>query len=255
MPLIQITQNGPVQEVMIDRPAKKNALTFEMYDELTAAFRAAQENPKVRVLLLHSAGDAFSAGNDLSDFVNVKPGSEDLPPIRFIHQMINLEKTFVVSVQGAAVGIGTTLLLHADLVYAAKNAKFSVPFTNLGLTPEAASSLLLARRIGQAAASDMLLRGAPITADRAYALGLVTELAETPEASLGLARERASEMASKPPAAVRLTKSLLRGDLDVLRAQVKREGTHFGERLQSGEAREAFSAFLERRKPDFSKFE
>ena len=253
---IEVTVNGFVQEVMFDRASKKNAITFQMYADLADAFEAAQSNPRVRVLLLHGAGDAFCAGNDLGDFKNAPSANrEDKPSFRFLRSLVALEKVYVAAVHGPAVGVGLTMLLHADLVYAAHNSRFSTPFTNLGVTPEAGSSLLLPRRVGQAAANDMLLRGAVVSGERGLAIGLVNELAETPEATLALARERAAEMAAKPPAAVRLTKSLIREGQDAVLAQMSKEAVHFGERLISAEAKEAFAAFAERRKPDFSKFD
>ena len=250
---VVVRQDGALLEVVIDRPKKKNSITFAMYDELCAAFAKARETPAIRVLLLSGAGDIFTAGNDLGDFLDV--GALDpatLPPMRFIQALLDLEKPLVVAVNGAAVGIGTTMLLHADLVYASESAKFSTPFVSLGLVPEAASSILLPQRIGTAAATDMLLRGAVLDAARAAAVGLVNEV--VPGDVVAFARERARELAQKPPTAVRLTKALLRGHHEEVRARVAAEGVHFGAQLVSAEAREAFTAFMERRAPDFSKF-
>lgn len=252
---VVVRQDGPLLEVVIDRPKKKNSITFAMYDELCAAFAKARETPAIRVLLLSGAGDIFTAGNDLGDFLNV--GAQDpatLPPMRFIQALLDLEKPLVVAVNGAAVGIGTTMLLHADLVYASETAKFSTPFVSLGLVPEAASSILLPQRIGTAAATDMLLRGAVLDAARAAAVGLVNEVVPATADVLAFARDRARELAQKPPTAVRLTKALLRGHHEEVRARVHAEGVHFGAQLVSAEAREAFTAFMERRAPDFSKF-
>ncbi|MDB4946097.1 MAG: Enoyl-CoA hydratase [Labilithrix sp.] len=253
---VVVTKNGSVLEVVLDRPKKRNSITFAMYDALTAAFTSAQADPSVRVVLLSGTGEAFCAGNDINDFIAAGPSfdPETAPPLRFIESMIALEKPFVAAVQGAAVGIGTTLLLHADLVYAAAGARFSVPFANLGLVPEAASSLLLPRRVGQALANDMLLRGLVLEAGRALAVGLVNEIAPGTAEVLALARERAAEIASKPPQAIRLTKALARVDPGVLRARVLEEGRLFAARLTSDEAREAFTAFFERRPADFSRF-
>ncbi len=247
-----VTHSGYVLDVRLNRPQKKNALSFAMYEALIAAFTEAGQNPSLRVVLLSAVGDVFSAGNDINDFLaNPLLDAASAPPIRFIDALVSLEKPLVVAVHGAAVGIGTTMLLHADLVIADESARFSVPFAALGLVPEAASSLLLPRRIGPAAASDMLLRGAVVDARRAAELGLINEVATD---ALATARARADEIAAKPPTAVRLSKALLRGDRAEITERVRHEAKLFAERVASDEAREAFSAFLERRPPDFSKF-
>lgn len=255
---IEVTTDGFIQEVIINRPSKKNSLTVPMYAALADAFEAAQTNPRVRVLLLRGAGDGFCAGNDLGDFKNADNGAidrENRPSWRFLQGLVSFEKIYIAAVHGPAIGVGLTMLLHADFVYAARDARLQTPFTNLGVTPEAGSSYLLPRRVGQAMANDILLRGAIVSGERAAAIGLVTEAADTPEATLALARERAAEIAAKPPAAVRLTKMLTRPDPDAVRAQMKKEAIHFGDRLVSAEAKEAFTAFAERRKPDFTKFD
>jgi enoyl-CoA hydratase/carnithine racemase len=252
---VVVTQDSNVLEVKFDRPRKKNALTFAMYDRATEALRAAQEDRDVRVVLLAGTGDSFCAGNDIQDFLaNTAIDPAGSPPIRFVEALVNLDKLLVVAVHGAAVGIGTTMLLHADFVYASESARFSTPFVGLALVPEAASSLLLPFRVGQAAASEMLLRGTVLEARRAAELGLVNEVAASSDDVLVLARARAHELASKPPSAARLTKSLIRPDSAALLARVKLEAGLFGERLASEEAREAFSAFIERRPADFSRF-
>ena len=252
---IVVTQDGSVLEVMLNRPKKKNALTFAMYDALVEALRSAHENPRVRVVLLSAAGDSFCAGNDINDFLsNATIDPEGAPPVRFIEALVKLEKLLVVAVQGAAVGIGTTMLLHADLVYASEAAQFSTPFVKLALVPEAASSLLLPRRVGQAAANDMFLRGTVVNARRAVDLGLINEVVGTADDLVGVARSRARELTALPPAAARLTKALLRLDPETVLARVKVEAGLFAERVASEEAREAFSAFLERRPANFSQF-
>jgi enoyl-CoA hydratase/carnithine racemase len=247
------TRTANILNVTLDRPKKKNALTFAMYDALTEALQSAQENPEVRVVLLSASGDSFCAGNDIGDFLSagasLDPASS--PPLRFIEALVRFEKPLIAAVHGPAVGIGTTMLLHADLVYANESARFSVPFVGLGLVPEAASSLLLPRRIGPAAANDLLLRGAVIDARRAAEMGLVNEVVPTSGELLAFALERASEMAAKPPRAMRLTKALVRGPQDEVLARVREEGKHFAECVTSAEAREAFTAFMERRPPNF----
>jgi enoyl-CoA hydratase/carnithine racemase len=252
---IVVTQDGSVLEVVLNRPQKKNALTFAMYEALVVALRAAHENPQVRVVLLSSAGDAFCAGNDINDFLQnptVDPASS--PGVRFIEALVKLEKLVVVAVQGAAIGIGTTMLLHADLVCASEGAQFSTPFVKLALVPEAASTLLLPQRVGHAAASDMLVRGTVVNARRAADIGLINEVVGTADELAHVARSRAREMAALPPAAARLTKALLRADPETVLARVKVEAALFAERVASEEAREALSAFLERRPADFSRF-
>ena len=250
-----VTEAGSVVEIRLNRPKKKNALSFAMYDAFTAALESANGNPKVRAALVSAEGDSFCAGNDIQDFLS-SPALDmaTAPPIKFIEALIAFEKPLLIAVSGNAVGIGTTMLLHADLVYADESARFSVPFVSLGLVPEAASSILLRERIGVAAASDMLLRGAVVDAKRAHEIGLINEVVVAPNDLLGVARERAKEVSAKPPAAMRLTKALSRHSAKELIAQVHHEGRIFGERVVSEEAREAFSAFLERRTPDFSKF-
>jgi enoyl-CoA hydratase/carnithine racemase len=252
---IVVTQDGSVLEVMLNRPKKKNALTFAMYDALIVALREAHENPHVRVVLLSAAGDSFCAGNDINDFLSnatIDPASA--APVRFIEALVKLEKLLVVAVQGAAVGIGTTMLLHADLIYASEAAQFSTPFAKLGLIPEAASTLLLPLRVGHAAASDMCLRGTVVNARRAVELGLINEVVGTADELAHASRSRARELAALPPAAARFTKALLRTDPEAVLARVKVEAALFAERVASEEAREAFSAFLERRPADFSRF-
>jgi enoyl-CoA hydratase/carnithine racemase len=251
---IIVTEDASILEVTLNRPKKKNALTFAMYEVLAGALRSANTNRNVRVVLLSAAGDAFCAGNDIGDFMSnggVDPVSA--PPVRFIEALVRLEKPLVAAVHGAAVGIGTTLLLHADLAYASEAAQFSTPFVALGLVPEAASSLLLSQRVGQAAASDMLVRGAVISGTRAAAIGLVNEVVPSADEVLALARSRARELAAKPPAALRLTKSILRPDPATVLERVKLEAALFAERVPSDEAREAFTAFFEKRPPDFSR--
>ncbi|WP_394831355.1 enoyl-CoA hydratase [Pendulispora rubella] len=252
---IIVTQNDHVLELTLDRPKKKNALSFAMYEALAEALQSAQKNPAVRVVLLHATGDSFCSGNDINDFLsgtNLDPTTA--PTIRFIEALVALDKPLVAAVQGAAVGIGTTMLLHADLVYAHESARFSVPFVGLGLVPEAASSLLLPRRVGPAAASDLLLRGTVIDAVRAAAIGLVNEVVRAPADLLAVARERANDVAAKPPRAVRLTKALTRSPQAEVLARVHEEAKHFADRLTSDEAREAFTAFIERRPANFANF-
>jgi len=251
---VEVETRDAVLHVRLDRPEKKNALTLEMYSALAGALEAAQDDPAVRVVLLTGTGDAFTAGNDLGDFLQRPPTDESSPVLRFLNALISAQKPVVAAVNGLAVGVGTTLLLLCDLVYAARSARFQLPFTSLGLVPEAGSSLLLPQRVGLARAAELLLLGEPFDAEQALGMGLVSAVFEDDELASG-AEERARRLAAQPPTAVRLTKSLMRrAERAALPDQMKEESALFLERLRSPEAREAMQAFMERRKPDFSRF-
>ncbi|MEA2721499.1 MAG: hypothetical protein QOJ39_3363, partial [Candidatus Eremiobacteraeota bacterium] len=199
----------------------------------------------VGALLLQARGDTFTAGNDLRDFLDQPPHGEDAPVFRFLTGIATTDVPLIAAVRGAAVGIGTTMLLHCDLVYASPTAKFKVPFVDLGLVPEAASSVLLPRRIGRARAGAALFLGEPISANDAYAAGIVTKI--VPDDALDAEAEAAARaISAKPRQAVRETKRLLTHDRDTIVAAIMREGTAFRERLRSDEARAAMSAFFQR---------
>jgi enoyl-CoA hydratase/carnithine racemase len=237
-----------VLTLTFNRPQKKNAFTAEMYEALTTALSEADADEAVRVVVLTGAGGAFTAGNDLGDFLENPPKDESSPVFRFLQVLTHLTRPVLAAVDGAAVGIGTTMLLHCDYVVASERARFSMPFINLGLCPEAASSLLLPRIAGLALASELLMFGEPFDAATALRAGLLNRV--VPEAELAaVAAERAAALAAKPVESLRLTKRLLR---EPLRAAVdealSREGAHFIARLGSQEALEAFTAFLSRRK-------
>jgi enoyl-CoA hydratase/carnithine racemase len=249
---IVVAREGAVLELRIDRAAKKNALTFAMYRALTEALRAGQSDPAVRAVLLTGSGETFCAGNDIADFLAPRDDFAAAPPSQFIEALVTTEKPLVAAVHGPAVGIGATMLLHCDLVYASTTARLRMPFVSLGLVPEAGSSLLLPRRVGDAVAAEMLLLGAWIDAARAKELRLVNAVLHADEL-VPFARARAGELAASPPAALRATRALLRGDRAGLRAQIGQEAQAFAHSLTSPEAKEAFTAFLERRAPDFSK--
>lgn len=251
---VVVESRGAVLHVRLHRPEKKNALTQEMYSALAAALRSADADPAVRVVLLSAEGDAFTAGNDLGDFLQRPPTDESSPVLQFLAALIDGTKPVIAVVQGLAVGVGTTLLLHCDLVYAGRGARFQLPFVALGLVPEAGSSLLLPQRIGPARAAELLLLGDAFDAEQALAMGLVS--AVFPDEELAeRAEERARRLAAQPPEAVRLTKSLIRrADRAALPDHLREESALFLERLRSPEAREALQAFLERRAPDFSRF-
>jgi enoyl-CoA hydratase/carnithine racemase len=243
-----------VLRIEIARVEKKNALTQEMYGAMAEALIAAEADSAVRAILIHGTRDCFTAGNDLKDFLERSAGGGPSAAFGFISALPKLAKPLIAAVGGPAVGIGTTLLLHCDLVYAAPGARFQMPFVPLGLVPEAASSLLLPMVAGYQRAAELLLLGQPFSAERALAAGFVTEIVAE-EKLLEHARNAAIAVAALPPASVRLTKQLMKRQLGAaIASQMQEEGRVFAERLQSGEAKEAMSAFFEKRKPDFSRF-
>ena len=250
--MIRIETRDRVTSIELARVDKKNALTADMYAAMTEALAAAESDSGVRAILIHGARDCFTAGNDLKDFLAGPAGASQA--LRFISALSKVTKPVVAAVGGPAVGIGTTLLLHCDLVIAAPGARFQLPFVPLGLVPEGASSLLLPLIAGYQRAAELLLLGQSFPAERALAAGIVTEI--VPEDKLlERARAAAAVVAALPPESVRLTKQLMKRPLATAIAdQMAEEARLFAERLQSGEAKEAMSAFLEKRKPDFSRF-
>jgi enoyl-CoA hydratase/carnithine racemase len=237
-----------VLTLTFNRPQKKNAFTGEMYEAATRALLDADSHEAVRVVVLTGSANTFTAGNDLKDFLETPPTGEDSPVFRFLRALAHHSRPVVAGVDGVAVGIGTTMLLHCDYVVASERALFSMPFVNLGLSPEGASSVLLPRVAGLALASELLMFGDPFDAATALRAGLVNLV--VPEATLPeVVHKRAASLAAKPVESLRLTKRLLR---EPLRASVdealSREGTHFLQRLGSAEAREAFNAFLSKKK-------
>jgi enoyl-CoA hydratase/carnithine racemase len=236
------------------RPEKKNALTAEMYQALADALAAAEADPAVRVILISGAGGNFTAGNDLADFLDHPPMDEDAPVFRFLNAFSTLQKPFVAAVEGVAVGVGTTILLHCDLVYVGASARFALPFANLGLTPEAASSLLLPLRAGHARAAEMLMLGEVFSAQTALDTGIVNAVLPDGQV-LAHALERCRKLITQPAASLRLTKQLMkRAQQALIHETMSVEAGIFRQRLVSPEAKEAFAAFFEKRKPDFSKF-
>ena len=249
---IKVTQDGAVLEIIFARPQKKNALSNAMYGAATQALNDAQSNQAVRVVLFGAEGDAFTAGNDLTDFANVAEGKRDeLQAHHFIEALAQADKPVVAAVSGLAVGVGTTMLLHCDLVYVAETAKLTTPFVNLALVPEAASSMLLPARIGHARAFAMFALGEGLSGQEAFALGLVNKVLPKDEV-LSTAREAARMLATRPLGAIVATKKLMRDKKGIL-ARIDEEGAIFAQRLKTAEAREAFSAFAERRQPNFTK--
>jgi len=252
--LVLTERRDGVLRIELNRPEKKNALSIAMFRALCEALESARADAAARVVLLHGKPEVFTSGNDLGDFLADPPKDEDAPPFRFLRVLSHFEKPIVAAASGAAIGIGTTMLLHCDLVYAATGTRFHLPFVNLALTPEAGSSLLLPRLAGWQRAAELLLLGEPFSAERAREIGFVNEVL-APEKLLETAGAAARALAAKPPEALRKTKALMReGVSAALDQAMMHEGRIFGERLRSPEAKEAFSAFLEKRKPDFSRF-
>lgn len=249
---IRITLDNGVLEITFARADKKNALTNAMYRTAREALERAQNDDDIKVVLFNADGDAFTAGNDLGDFTRVASGQGEEPQAHhFIEALGRAGKPLVAAVPGIAVGVGTTMLLHCDLVYVADSAKLLAPFVNLALVPEAASSLLLPQRIGYVRAFGMFALGEAVTGPEAVALGLANKVLPRAEV-LDAARSAARALAQKPAGSLMATKKLMR-DTATLLARMQQEGTVFAERLRSDEAREAFAAFAERRAPDFSR--
>lgn len=243
-----------VARIQIARPERKNAITVAMYAQLADAVAAAEADASVRVILVHGQPDVFSAGNDLEDFLRAPPQQPDAPVFRFMAALAGAVKPVVAAVNGAAVGIGSTMLLHCDLAYCADDSRFSLPFVNLGLCPEFGSSLLLPLSAGYHRAAEKLLLGEPASAEEALEMGLVSRILPPAEV-LGHAKRQCARLAQLPPAALRETKRLMKaGWREATAHAIADESAAFGRLLQSAEAREAFSAFLDRRAPDFSKF-
>lgn len=245
--LIIVTDDGPIRLIRMNRPEKKNALTAPMYAAMAEAIESADKS--IRCILIAGAPAAFCAGNDLQDFLNVAAHGGGLgePVIRFLHALARCEKPLVAAAQGVAIGIGTTMLLHCDHVVAGTEARFSTPFVQLGLVPEAASSLLAPKLMGQRRAFSLLVMGEPLDAEGAKACGLVNTVV-APEETEVAAREAAARIASLPPEAVAATRLLMRGTPDEIVARIDAEADAFRTRLQSPEARAAFEAFFARKK-------
>jgi len=252
---ILTAKDAGILRITLNRPEKKNSITAAMYQTMADAFKDARADPAVRVVLLTGSAELFTAGNDLGDFINHPPLAEDSPVFQFLDHLSRCEKPVVAAVGGVAVGVGTTLLLHCDLVYAAENARFSLPFTALGLVPEAASSYLLPQIAGYQQAAELLLLGEPFGAARAKEAGFVTAVVPADQL-LAVAEKTAARLAALPGKSVRTTKALLKqAHAGLIAQQMQDEGAHFRAMLGEPAAREAFDAFFSKRKPDFSQFE
>jgi enoyl-CoA hydratase/carnithine racemase len=251
---INTERSNGILQVELNRPEKKNALTAAMYTRLADIFNEAAKDDDTRVVLWCSAGNVFSAGNDVVDFLHNPPGLNNFPQGLLMDALIGFEKPVVAAVQGAAIGGGTTMLTHCDFVYAGESAKFQVPFINLGLVPEFGSSYSVPARVGHLRAAELFLLGEPFTATRAAELGLVTRVVPDPNLR-ATATETAQKLAAKASGALRASKRLLKqASIGQLRdAALKIEPPVFFDRLRSAEAKEAFSAFLEKRPPNFTR--
>ncbi|MFM2325194.1 enoyl-CoA hydratase [Brachymonas denitrificans] len=246
------TENG-VATITFDRVEKKNSFTAAMYAAMAQFLKEAAQDDAVRVVVFQGHPTVFSAGNDIADFLHNPPSTPEAPVFQFLQQISGFPKPVVAAVAGPAVGIGTTLLFHCDLVYAGDNAAFAMPFVNLGLCPEAGSSLLAPRLMGHARAAEALLLGEPFQAEAALEMGLVNRIVPPTEVN-ALAQRQAAKLASKPMSSLLETKRLLTQTLaNDIQVRMAEEATSFGRMLQEPAAKEAFTAFMEKRVPDFSK--
>jgi enoyl-CoA hydratase/carnithine racemase len=250
---ILVHTEAGVMTITFNRVDKKNSITSGMYAELADALATAESDAAVRCVLIQGDPTIFSAGNDIGDFLNAPPAGKESPVFRFLRGIATFPKPVVASVCGPAVGIGTTMLFHCDLVYAGDNAAFSMPFVNLGLCPEAASSLLVPQMLGYHRAAEALLLGEPFMAEAALEVGLVNRVLPPSEVT-GYAQSVARKLAAKPLASLVETKRLMKkGNAALVMATMAEEGASFGRMLGEPAAKEAFGAFMERRKPDVSK--
>lgn len=250
---ILVHTEAGVCTLTFNRPDKKNSITAAMYSAMADALQAAQDDAQVRCVVFQGNEAIFSAGNDIADFLNNPPATTESPVFRFLRGVAQFPKPLIAAVCGPAVGIGTTLLFHCDLVYAGDNAAFSMPFVNLGLCPEAASSLLVPQMLGYHRAAEALLLGEPFMAEAALEVGLVNRVLPPLEVA-GYAQTVARKMAAKPITSLIETKRLMKkGQLKQVMDVMAEEGVSFGRMLGEPAAKEAFGAFMERRKPDFSK--
>ncbi len=241
-----------VLTITLNRLERKNALTSAMYGVLADVLQSANHDAAVRAVVIQGHETIFSAGNDIGDFLNLPPATPDAPVFRFLRGISSFPKPIVAAVCGPAVGIGTTMLLHCDLIYAGDNAAFSMPFVNLGLCPEAASSFLAVQLMGYPRAAEALLLGEPFTVETALEMGLINRIVPPAEAN-ALAQRQALKLAAKPLSALLETKRLMKkGNAGMVAERMAEEGASFGRMLQEPAAREAFGAFMEKRRPDFS---
>jgi enoyl-CoA hydratase/carnithine racemase len=241
-----------ILRVELNRPKKRNAMTSRMYVTLADVFNDAAKDERTRVVLWHGAGDSFCAGNDLEDFLKNPPGPGESPQARLMNALIDFDKPLIAAVHGAAIGGGTTMLTHCDFVYAGGSAKFQMPFINLAVVPEFGSSCSVPARIGHIRAAELILLGLPFDAKRAADLGFVTQV--VPDQNLlATASETARELAAKPFGSLQACKRLMRQPFrEQIKAAMKAENEEFSTQVRSADAKEAFTAFLEKRLPHFT---
>jgi enoyl-CoA hydratase/carnithine racemase len=250
---IRVHAEAGVTTITLNRLARKNSITAAMYGAMADAVAAAQQDSATRVVVLQGHETVFSAGNDIGDFLDKPPAGADSPVFRFLHGIATFDKPLLAAVCGPAVGIGTTMLFHCDLVYAGDNAAFSMPFVNLGLCPEAASSLLVPQMLGYHRGAEALLLGEPFMAEAALEVGLVNRVLPPTEAS-NYAQAQARKLAAKPLTSLVETKRLMKhGQQQRVLQQMQEEGASFRRMLGEPAAKEAFTAFMEKRRPDFSR--
>jgi enoyl-CoA hydratase/carnithine racemase len=250
---ILIHAESGVMTITFNRFEKKNSISTAMYATMADALVQAETSSAVRVVVFQGHEAIFSAGNDIGDFLNSPPSTQESPVFRFLHAISAFPKPVIASVCGPAVGIGTTMLFHCDLVYAGDNAAFSMPFVNLGLCPEAASSLLVPQMMGYHRAAEALLLGEPFMAEAALEVGLVNRVLPPLETN-NYAQTIAKKLAAKPLSSLVETKRLMKnGHAATVKAQMSEEAASFGRMLREPAAKEAFGAFLEKRRPDFSR--
>lgn len=256
MDILTHKENG-ILTINFNRPEKKNAITFAMYQAMADALREAETDTAVRAILITGQPEIFTAGNDLQDFMlnAASLGSDTVPPVyQFMQALNECGKPVIAAVSGAAVGIGTTLLMHCDLIYLAENAKLSMPFTQLGLCPEFASSMIFQNIVGYQRAAEKLMLGEAFSAQEAFEMGFVNMVLPLEEL-LAYAQQQAAKLAALPAASVRVTKRLMKGvQPQAIAEKMNEENRHFAAMLNAPEAKEAFMAFFQKRKPDFSQF-
>jgi len=244
--------SGSILRVQLNRPAKLNAMTSAMYLSLASIFNEAAKEDNTRVVVWHGAGDSFCAGNDIDDFLDNPPGPGESPQASLMKALINFDKPLIAAVHGAAIGGGTTMLMHCDFIYAAENTKFQMPFINLAVEPEFGSSCFVPARIGHVRAAELILLGAPFDAKRAAELGLVNQVVPDKDV-LTRANETAGKLAAKPARALQASKKLMKQPFrEQITAAVKAENDAFSELIRSEEAKWALRAFLEKRKLNFA---
>jgi enoyl-CoA hydratase/carnithine racemase len=254
MDILTAKANG-VLTIELNRLEKKNAITSAMYQRMADVLKDGESDAGTRVILIAGKPEIFTAGNDLEDFLKNPPAvNSETPVTQFMLALSSASKPVVAAVAGAAIGIGTTMLLHCDLVYAADNASFSMPFAQLGLCPEFSSSMLFPQLAGYQRAAEKLLLGEPFSVQEAREMGLVCKVLRADELQ-PFVHAQAAKLATLPPSSLRTTKRLMKaGQNDAVHRRIREENKHFIELLAAKEAQEAFTAFLEKRRPDFSKF-